>query len=150
MWPEMLEPIDGAVTPRSVRMRLSLRAARRGAVVCVDDIARMDVNELHGVMFTYLRELHNLLRACGGARAPARGARGAPRPPARPRTAPALHAPPRLQHACLAWPPRPFAQRRGGRHWLSLPGSGLRKPPAGRATRCCVRRRRTRRARPTR
>jgi len=90
MWPELLEPIDGAVTPRSVRMRLSLRAAHRGTVVCVDDIARMDVNELHGVMFPYLRELHNLLRSCGGARA--RSAPGRPAGPARP-AAPAARLP---------------------------------------------------------
>lgn len=67
MWPELLEPIDGAVTPSSVRFRMTLRAGSREAVVSVDDIARMDMKHLHATMFTHLRELHFLIRACAGA-----------------------------------------------------------------------------------
>ena len=68
MWPELLEPIEGAVTPSSVRFRMTLRAGNGGAVVSVDDIARMDMEHLHATMFTHLRELHVLIRACAGAR----------------------------------------------------------------------------------
>lgn len=67
MWPELLEPIDGAVTPSSVRFRMTLRAGNGEAVVSVDDIARMDMKHLHATMFTHLRELHFLIRACAGA-----------------------------------------------------------------------------------
>ena len=68
MWPELLEPIDGAVTPSSVRFRMTLRAGNGEAVVSVDDIARMDMRHLHATMFTHLRALHFLIRACAGAR----------------------------------------------------------------------------------
>ena len=67
MWPELLEPIDGAVTPSSVRFRMTLRAGNGEAVVSVDDIARMDMKHLHATMFTHLRELHFLIHSCAGA-----------------------------------------------------------------------------------
>ena len=67
MWPELLEPINGAVTPSSVRFRMTLRAGNGESVVSVDDIARMDMKHLHATMFTHLRELHSLICACAGA-----------------------------------------------------------------------------------
>lgn len=70
MWPELLEPIDGAVTPSSVRFRLTLRASHSDAVVSVDDVARMDMPRLHSIMFAHMRELHLLVKASGGALIP--------------------------------------------------------------------------------
>ncbi|KAK9836148.1 hypothetical protein WJX81_004716 [Elliptochloris bilobata] len=66
MWPELLEPINGAVTSSSVRFRMTLHAGNGECVVSVDDVARMDMKHLHATMFTHLRELHYLIRACAG------------------------------------------------------------------------------------